>query len=174
MSSHIYLIGGRGSGKTTVGELVAPMLQLPFVDADAVFETLFGMTIAEMFRTDGEAAFRDGESAVLRSLSAGPPAVIATGGGVVVRPENREVLASNGFAIWLKVSPVTAFRRIQADPATAARRPNLTTGGLREVQELLAAREPLYRETAQYTVDADRDPAEVAAAVLTAVRGRGQ
>lgn len=165
---HLYLIGYRGSGKTTVGEFLAARLGRPFVDADVLLEADAGMTIRDIFASEGESGFRDRETATLRKLTAGTPAVIATGGGIILRPENRELLRS-GFVIWLTAEPKLLWHRIQIDPTTGDRRPNLTaTGGLDEVTAVMAVREPLYRETAHLTVDASRSPELVAADILPA------
>src|SRR4051812_11920796 len=98
---HLYLVGYRGSGKSCVGAIIASWLGRPFLDADAVLEADAGRTIRDIFASEGEAGFRDRETATLRKLSAGPPAVIATGGGVILRAENRELLRSTGFVVWL-------------------------------------------------------------------------
>lgn len=166
---HLLLIGYRGCGKTTVGVALAARLGRAFVDADVVLEADAGLTIAQIFASEGEVGFRDRETATLRKLAAGPPAVIATGGGVVLRPENRNLLRAAGFVVWLTAPPELLWGRITADPSTAARRPNLTAaGGVAEVRSVLAAREPLYRDTAHFTVDAARSPESVAADILPA------
>ena len=167
----IFLVGYRGTGKTTVGRLVADALGWAFVDADARIEAEAGKTIADIFAAEGEAGFRDREAAVLAALCGGPdPVVVATGGGVVVRPANRELLTASGFVAWLTAPPALLWERIRADATTAARRPNLTSaGGVEEVERLLAVREPLYREVARVAVPtAGRSPADVAAAILAA------
>lgn len=164
---HLHLIGSRGSGKSTVGRVLAARLGRAFVDADVVLEADAGLSIADIFAAEGEGGFRDRETATLRKLAAGSPAVIATGGGIVLRPENRDLLRSSGFVVWLTADPELLWNRIAYDPNTAARRPNLTAaGGLAEVRQLLAAREPLYRDTAHFVVDAARSPEEVAADIL--------
>src|SRR4029079_12712577 len=94
-------------------------------------------------------------------------------GGAVLRPANRELLRAGGFVAWLVASPEVRWTRLQIDPTTAARRPNLTAaGGIDEVRKLVAAREPLYREVADFAADADApSPEAVAAAILMAWRG---
>jgi shikimate kinase len=165
----LFLIGYRGSGKTTVGRLVADRLGWSFVDADAVLEERFGRTIREIFAADGEAAFRDKESAVLADLCRCVDAVIATGGGVVLREANRALLKRHGLVAWLAADPPTLLARIQDDPTTAARRPDLAGGGLAEVERLLAARETLYRESADVVVPvAALSPEQAADAILAA------
>ena len=169
----LILIGYRGSGKTTVGRLLAGRLGWDFADADDHIEAAAGKSITDIFASEGEAGFRDREASALGELCQKPRLVIATGGGAVLRPANRELLRASGFVVWLRVPPETAWVRLQTDPTTAARRPNLTAaGGIDEVRALLAAREPLYRETADLVVDADApSPEAVAAAILSAWTG---
>lgn len=169
---HLYLIGARGSGKSSVGAVVAARLGRPFFDADTVLEADAGMSIRDIFAAEGEGGFRDRESATLRKLAGGSPAVIATGGGVILRAENREVVRTTGTVVWLNAPAELLWNRISFDPTTAARRPNLAGGGLDEVKGLLAVREPLYAATAHAVVDASRSPEEVAEAILTTVAER--
>jgi shikimate kinase len=99
--------------------------------------------------------------------------VVATGGGAVLREANRRLLSARGFVAWLTASPETLWARLRSDPATAARRPNLTAaGGEEEVRQLLAVREPLYRAVAHFAVDTGTlSPEAVASAILTAWNG---
>ncbi len=167
----IFLIGYRGCGKSTVGRELADRLGWRFLDADSVLEAIAGKSIAAIFATEGEMAFRNLETAVLQDLCAKPQHVIATGGGVVLRAENRERLMASGFVAWLDATPELVWPRIQTDPLTAERRPTLTTGGFREVVELMAAREPLYRSTAHARFDAAASPDAIANAILVAWSG---
>jgi shikimate kinase len=166
----IYLVGYRGSGKTTVGRLLGQQIGWPFLDADDVLEAQAGRTVAEVFAVEGEAGFRDRESAVLCDLATRRQHVIATGGGVVLRDENRRVLQATGFGVWLTGSPETCFNRFRADPATRSRRPALTgLIGLAEVERLSREREPLYREVAHVVVDTEnQSPEEVVSTILSA------
>ena len=164
--THLYLIGSRGSGKSSVGAVIAKRLVLPFFDADCVLETDAGKSIRDIFTTEGESGFRDRESATLRKLAGGNRAVIATGGGVILRAENRELLRATGRVVWLTAPAELLWDRISIDPTTAVRRPNLAGGGLEEVKALLAGREPLYALTAHATVDASQSPERVADAIL--------
>lgn len=167
MLPRIFLIGYRGSGKTTVGRALADRLGWAFVDADVLLEERAGKSIARIFADDGEPAFRDWESRVLDDLATRDRHVLATGGGVVLRPANRALLQAGGFVAWLQISPELAWDRMQADVTTRDRRPNLTaTGGLQEVRAVMAAREPLYRATANAAFPADRSPELLAADIL--------
>jgi shikimate kinase len=162
----IFLIGYRGSGKTSVAQALAGRLGWDWLDADTVLEARHGRTIREIFAEEGEAGFRDKEAALLEELCQRERHVIATGGGVVLRPANRERLA-RGLVVWLTADAATLWQRINADGTTAARRPNLTVGGLSEVEELLRQREPLYRECASLVVDtASKTPDAIADDIL--------
>ena len=117
----------------------------------------------------GEAGFRDREADTLVELGKIPNAIIATGGGIILRETNRKRLRETGFVVWLESNPATIWERISTDPLTAERRPNLAQGGLEEVRELLRARESLYAEVAQLRISTDRAlPDEAADAILTA------
>lgn len=174
MPHNIFLVGYRCTGKTTVGRLLAERLGWSFADVDDRIEAVAGRTIAEIFATGGEGEFRDREAASLVELCERSRCVIATGGGAVLREANRRVLKANGFVAWLTATPETLWQRLEADPTTAARRPNLTaTGGQDEVRALVAARENLYREVADFAVASDTlSPEAVADAIFTAWNGR--
>lgn len=176
MTDRIFLVGSRGSGKSTVGPLLAARLGWVFIDADAAIERIFGRTIATIFANEGEEEFRKREAWMLHVTTTYDKAVIATGGGVVLRPENRAKLKDNGFVAWLQASPETAWSRVQSDPTTTDRRPNLTaSGGLEEMATLIAAREPLYREVADAAVSTDgRSPEEAVADILAAWQSSGE
>jgi shikimate kinase len=169
----IFLIGYRGCGKSTVARLLAEHLGWKWVDADEILEARHGRSIREIFATEGEAGFRAKENAILEELCGLREHVIASGGGVILRPENRALLRRSGWVVWLTADAATLWRRLQADATTGHRRPALTHGGSEEVEELLKVREPHYACCAHATVDTvGRGPEEVAAAVLALKRAR--
>jgi shikimate kinase len=171
----LVLVGYRGTGKSTVGGLLAPRLGLPFVDADATLEARFGRTIAAIFAERGEQVFRDWEEQVLADLTAAGPSILASGGGAVVRESNRQAMRRFGDVVWLSAEPPVLLARLGSDPEGVAGRPALTASGtLAEIADVLAARVPLYRAVADAVVATDgRTPAEVAEAVLAALSRGG-
>jgi shikimate kinase len=160
----IFLIGYRGSGKTSVARELAAQLGYDWIDADNVVEGEAGKTIATIFADGGEAAFRDWETRVVAALSRKRRAVVALGGGAVLRVENRRAICAAGPVVWLTASVDTILERVAADSTTSSRRPNLTTaGGRAEIEDLLAMRTPFYRQCATLVVDTEgKTPAEVA------------
>lgn len=165
--NRLFLVGPRGSGKSTVARLVAVRLGWSCLDADVLLEQRAGMSIREVFATEGEAGFRDRESAVLREVCALRGYVIATGGGVVLRPENRERIAQAGPSVYLSADVETLWARIAGDATTADRRPALGVGGREEVERIVEARHPIYVGLAQLVVDARR-PAQAVAEEIAA------
>lgn len=162
----LTLIGYRGTGKTTIARCLAQSWSCPWWDADQQIQQSAGCTIAEIFAERGEEAFRDLEQRAIAELSRQPQGILAVGGGAVLRETNRRAMAA-GKVVWLTARPATIWERISADPTTASSRPQLTQhAGLAEIESLLAAREPLYREAADYCVDTEsRTPEEVAAEI---------
>ncbi len=174
---HIYLMGYRGSGKTTVGRLLAARLQLPFVDTDQVIESAAGKTIREIFAEEGEPGFRNREQHALASVAAETAnSVVSLGGGAILREANQSIIQSSGRVVWLHGSPEALFARIESDLATAQRRPQLTNlSGCDEVVDILAKREPIYRKLAEKTVLTDlRSPDDLVAEIADWVNSFGQ
>lgn len=171
MPRNIFLIGYRGTGKSIVAQRLALLLGWEWVDADVEVELCSGKSIAEIFATDGETAFRDLEEAVVRQLCERQSQVVALGGGAILRPPTRENIRSAGSIIWLTAAPETIAARLAADHTTATRRPNLTRrGGLAEIEQVLRERTPIYQSCADFTVDTEnRTPPEVADEILRLV-----
>ncbi len=149
----IALVGLPGSGKTTVGRQLARRLRLPFVDSDHAIEQRLRCTIREFFEHNGEAAFRDIEVQVLDELSAGDACVLSTGGGAVLREENRLHLKSRGKVVYLNASADDLFRRLRHD----TQRPLLQVADpQKKLRDLYAQRDPLYRQTAHFVIETGR------------------
>lgn len=148
----LILIGLPGSGKSTVGRQLARRLALPFSDSDNAIEQRLGCSIRSFFEREGEAAFRDVEESVIEELCA-REGVIATGGGTVLRPVNRDRLRAAGHVIYLRSTPEDVFRRVRHDK----RRPLLQVDDpMKRLRDLYEERDPLYRETAHFTVETGR------------------
>ncbi|MFL2871595.1 MAG: shikimate kinase [Pirellulaceae bacterium] len=164
MNDNLFLIGYRATGKSTVGRRVADALQRQFFDADVELESAAGKTIAEIFADDGESTFRDLETQTIARLAKHQHCIIALGGGAVMRDENRQMIRTAGKTVWLVASPECIEQRVNADPLTGQRRPNLTTaGGLQEIREILAHREPVYGDCADLSLDTEKlAPSEIA------------
>ena len=149
----ISLIGLPGSGKSTVGRQLARRLQLPFFDSDHVIEQQLGCSIREYFEREGEARFRDVEQAVIDELTHRPKCVLSTGGGVVLRPANRQHLRERAQVVYLNSSPEELYRRLRHDTS----RPLLQVADpLDRLRELFTQRDPLYRETAHFIIETGR------------------
>ena len=149
----IALIGLPGSGKSTVGRQLARRLQFPFFDSDHVIEQQLGCSIREYFEREGEERFREVEESVIDQLTQNQKAVLATGGGVVLRPANRQHLRDRGQVVYLNSSPDELFRRLRHD----VKRPLLQVADpLGRLRDLHALRDPLYRETAHFIIETGR------------------
>ncbi len=167
----LVLIGYRATGKTSVGKLLAQALRRPFVDLDQELTAHAGRSVAEIVAAEGWEGFRRREKELVRRFAGLSGLVLATGGGVVLDPENVALLRETGVLVWLTATPETIRRRLAADAATTVNRPGLCGADpLAEVEELLRQREPLYRQAADVVIDTARcTPHEVADRVLQAV-----
>ncbi|MCE3272532.1 MAG: shikimate kinase [Ramlibacter sp.] len=142
-----------GSGKSTVGRQLSRRLRLPFFDSDHLIEEHLGCTIKDFFAREGEAAFRDVEERVIRDAMQGPPSVVATGGGAVLREANRRQLRDAGKVIYLRSSPEELYRRLRHDRI----RPLLQVADpLGKLRAMYAERDPLYREAAHFVIETGR------------------
>jgi shikimate kinase len=170
LPKNIVLIGLMGCGKSTIGRKLQTMLGYPLVDTDQLIEDKAGCSIAEIFAKRGEPYFRELESAVLHELSAPgtPRRIIATGGGVVGRKQNRKLLASLGYVVWLQAPVDVILQRT----ARNRDRPLLQTENPREkVEKLLVERSPLYREIADLSLEtAGLEMEEIACGILESAR----
>ena len=159
----LYLIGLMGAGKTTLGRQLARKLHLEFYDSDREIEARTGVSIPTVFEIEGEEGFRRREAQVIAELAALPPCIIATGGGVVLRQENREILKASGVVAYLDVPPQTLWERTRLD----RNRPLLRVDDpLARLRELYVERSPLYRETADIVIDGGRIQAHTIVSLL--------
>lgn len=150
LKNNIYLVGMPGAGKTTVGRQLARRLQRRFIDADHEIEARTGVRIPLIFDIEGEQGFRDRESKVIAELATESNLVIATGGGVVLRPENRAALKQSGMVVYLHAAPALLFERTRLDP----NRPLLQVADpMKKIEELFDQRDPLYREVADLVIN---------------------
>jgi len=154
--SNIYLIGYRCTGKSTVGRKLAEYLRLGFYDMDELIVDGEEKSIARIVASQGWPHFRDLETKCLRQLSAKQNIVIATGGGIVLQPNNIACMQNSGKIIWLRASARTILDRLRQDPATAASRPALTRQALKEeVLTTLEERRAHYRQAADLSLRTD-------------------
>ena len=155
----VTLIGYRGTGKSTIAPRLAAKLGFDWVDADVELENMTGRSIREIFANDGESTFRELERQTLVQLLKRDHLVLAAGGGAILNEATRRDFRTAGPVVWLQANVETIARRILRDGATTAHRPNLTNvGGIDEIRNLVAQREPWYRECATITVLAEGVP----------------
>ncbi len=151
---NIVLIGFRGTGKSTVGNLLAKRLERDFVDSDKYIESSTGKTIKCIFEEDGEEGFRKIEADTIAELSKEDNKVISAGGGAVLKGENVRNLKDNGFLILLEANPEIIHNRIAQDEKTTQQRPSLTDKKpLDEIKHLIAKREHAYKNAADFTIN---------------------
>ncbi|MDO9532560.1 MAG: shikimate kinase [Deltaproteobacteria bacterium] len=169
---NLVLIGYRATGKTSVGARLAEVLQRPFVDLDQVLVREAGRSVADIVAQGGWAEFRRLEKELVARYRDARGLVLATGGGVVLDPNNVAALRENGIIIWLTADPAAIQARLAQDQPRDANRPSLTgEDTIREVLEVLEARAPLYQAAAQISIDTTHQSvAQVVKLVLAALK----
>ncbi|MCA0273575.1 MAG: shikimate kinase [Proteobacteria bacterium] len=168
----VVLIGMMGAGKSAVGNALSRLLGAPFVDSDEEIERAANMSVAEVFKRDGEPFFRARESEVLLRLLSGPPCILSTGGGAFLAEANRKAIAEKGVAVWLKADLELLWNRVRHKTT----RPLLRTADPKgTLTALLTAREPIYAEAA-VTVQArpEYSVEEMAGKVIEALQAHGE
>jgi shikimate kinase len=155
MPDNIFLIGPMGSGKTTLGRRLAAALGREFIDLDEELERRCGVEVTVIFEIEGEAGFREREHALLAEIAAGRDRVVATGGGSVLREDNRALLRDNGLVVWLDTSVAQQLKRLERD----RRRPLLAAPDRRErLTRMAEERNPIYRGLADVVFESRNLP----------------
>ncbi len=150
----IFLIGYRCTGKTTIGKILAHRLNFYFFDTDLLIEQVSGLNISQIVEKYGWKKFRVLEKENFFNTKNNENAVIATGGGIIIDPENQDFMKKNGFCVWLDANLKTILHRLNNDNKTCSSRPSLTNKDfLKETEELINLRKPLYEQTANIRVD---------------------
>ncbi|WP_373819442.1 shikimate kinase AroK [Glaesserella sp.] len=157
---NIFLVGPMGAGKSTIGRQLAQMLNMDFLDSDAVIEERAGADIDWIFDLEGEVGFRKREEKIINELTQAQGLVLSTGGGSVLSKDNRNVLSARGIVVYLETTVDKQFERTQRDkkrPLLQTEDPYLT------LQELAKIRNPLYEEIADVTIQTDEQSAKAVA-----------
>ena len=153
-TQNIFLIGLMGSGKTTIGQLLAKRLGLAFFDSDHELESRTGVSVATIFEIEGEPAFRVREAQIIDELTQRQPIILGTGGGAILNAETRSIMRLRGTVIYLHSTPETSYERVRRNRD----RPLLmVTDPLARLRQLYEVRHPLYSETAHLIVESYRD-----------------
>jgi shikimate kinase len=154
-TTRVFLVGMMGAGKTTVGKKLAKTLGWAFADLDRVIEKSTGVTVATIFEIEGEAGFRSRESQALFQCGREEKQVVATGGGVVLSPQNRACLSAGGLVVYLHAAPELLYERTRHDKG----RPLLQVADpLARIRTLVERRDPLYREVADIIAESGAGP----------------
>lgn len=165
-SPNLFLIGPMGSGKSSIGRRLGEHFGMPCVDLDHAIEQRSGASVATIFELEGETGFRHRESAMLAELASRDGIVLATGGGAILAPENRAVLRARGFVVWLETTVDEQLQRLARD----RQRPLLAVTDRRtRLDDLAAARDPVYRELADLAVSSEGESAQHAATRIAAL-----
>jgi shikimate kinase len=172
---NLVLIGYRCTGKTTIGRILAEKLAWPLLDTDTLVQQGAGRSIQEIVAAAGWPEFRRLEHEAIATVAARDQQVISAGGGAVLDEASARALKAAGKVILLTAEPETIWQRMQADPKTTAERPDLTqSGGLAEVQRVLADRRPKYLAACDYAIPTDRfSPDEAAGRILAWLKASG-
>ncbi|MBU1340768.1 MAG: shikimate kinase AroL [Proteobacteria bacterium] len=150
----IFLIGYRCTGKTTIGKLLANRLNIDFIDTDHLIEQSADASILQIVEKQGWEKFRHLEKKMLLNTKNMKNSVIATGGGIILDPDNQQYIKNNGFSIWLDADINTILHRLNTDHKTPDSRPSLTDNDLlKETEDILKQRKPLYEKTADIRID---------------------
>jgi shikimate kinase len=170
-TTRVLLIGMMGAGKSTTGRLLSQRLGWPYLDSDDEIERLTGRTVPQIWKADGEPAFRAEEARVLaRACASADPVVVSVAGGAVLDPANRRLVRSAGLVVWLRANVSTLSARV----GTGVGRPLLEGGPAEALARLYAERAPIYSELAELVFDVDRlSPAQVVDRITTAMRREG-
>jgi len=170
LPGNFFLVGLMGAGKTTIGRSLARLSNKTFYDADHEIEARTGVRVPIIFEIEGEAGFRAREVETIRALTALSDIVLATGGGAVLNPANRECLRKHGFVIYLRASVEELYQRTRQDK----NRPLLQTANPRaKLEQLYTERDPIYRELADLVVDTGRQGVQqLAQSILTELSQR--
>lgn len=164
--NNLYLIGSRGTGKTTLAPMLAQQLAWSLIEMDDHIAAAAGQSISEIFATFGEAAFRELESRMLQQVAASRQQVVSTGGGIVVRPENRELLRATGLVVWLTASVSVMHQRLSQ--AGTVRPPLTNLSQLEEIEQVARVRTPFYQACAHFTVDtSEQNPQDSVNSILS-------
>lgn len=166
MADNFILIGLMGAGKTTLGRQLSEHYQRPFYDSDQVLCERTGVNIPTIFEMEGEEGFRNRESGIIRDLCSLRNIIIATGGGAVLREENRQQLQKNGLVIYLHARPETLYARTQNDK----NRPLLQVDNpLQRLKDLYTTRDVIYRQTADIVFDSEHSNSQQSLAKLLTI-----
>lgn len=170
MPQHLYLTGFRGTGKTSVGGMLAKSLGRIVIDLDQMIEANAGKSIREIFDMGGESLFRRLETEALTTAAEAPDSVVSLGGGAILSEENRDIIRQSGICFWLDADAETIADRIRQDQTTADRRPPLTSlGELEEIRQLLTERRNLYEAAADHRIETTGKSMDVVASEILAV-----
>jgi len=170
----IVLIGYRAAGKSTLGKMLSARLNMPYMDIDRGIEERIGeQTLKDFYQQVGEDGFRPLETAVVEEMCRHERIVLAFGAGSLMRQANQQAARRNSLVVYLQVPVKELWRRIQSDPTSGDTRPNLSRGGLIEVEEMLAQREPTYLDCADLVLGGTLPTEQLADDIVAAYEKRG-